>query len=177
MWRTPFPLVFVWKRWIVQNFWCCCTGYSIVSSKGWKGRPCKEFERRKRKRSKIRRKRYSMHVLVIPLKSVDSVWYPVFAPDCKQHMGFFTLPLCSSHFGQMLHVIESHESTLMIDNPVRFGSKPHRKVDWLKSVRNRFDWNQFKYRKNGSGSVWIDSGSKPNYFASVKGLYVFLTHK
>ena len=38
-----------------------------------------------------------MHILVIPLASVDSMLYPVFAPDCKQRMGFFALPLRSSH--------------------------------------------------------------------------------
>ena len=71
-----------------------------------------------------------MYILVIPLGSVDSVLYPVFAPGCRQHMGFFTLSLRSSHSQHRLLVIESRESTPpMIGNPVRSELKPHRKVD------------------------------------------------
>ena len=57
----------------------------------------------------------------------------------------------------------------MIGNPVRSGSKPHREVDWLKPVWNRFDSNRFKCRSNESGSIRIESGSKPDYLASVEG--------
>ena len=37
-----------------------------------------------------------MHVLVIPLGSVDSVLDPIFVPERKQHTCFFSLPLDSS---------------------------------------------------------------------------------
>ena len=52
-----------------------------------------------------------MHVLVIPLGFVDSVLYPVFAPDRKQRTRFFALPLRSSYSRHTLNVIESREST------------------------------------------------------------------
>ena len=51
-----------------------------------------------------------MHVLVIPVGSVDRVLYPVFAPVCKQHTGFFALPLRSNDSQHTLHVIEASES-------------------------------------------------------------------
>ena len=56
--NTPHP--FVWKRWILHNFWRCSTAYSIVSSEGWIGRCCKEFERKKEQNelSRTRRKPY-----------------------------------------------------------------------------------------------------------------------
>ena len=62
-----------------------------------------------------------MHVLVIPLETVDSVLYPVLAPgpDCKQRTAFVALPLRSSYSRHTLHVIESREST---HNNSQFGS-------------------------------------------------------
>ena len=52
-----------------------------------------------------------MHILVILLGSIDSMWYPVLPPDSKQCTGFFVLPFRSSQSWHMLHVIESHEPT------------------------------------------------------------------
>ena len=57
----------------------------------------------------------------------------------------------------------------IIANSVRSRSKPHHEVDWLKSVRNRFDWNRFMCKRNEFGSIQIESGLKPGYFASVEG--------
>ena len=134
----------------------------------WKGRPCKEFERKKEWNEAEHGESAidGMHVLNIPLGSVDSVLYSVFTPDCKQCTGFFALPILSNHSQHTLNVIESREST---PNDWWSGSKPHREVDWLKPVWNWFDWNRFKCRRNESGSIRIESGSKLDYFASVEG--------
>ena len=48
-----------------------------------------------------------VHVLVILLGCFDSMLYPVFAPDWKQHTGFFALPLRSRHSQHPLHVLYS----------------------------------------------------------------------
>ena len=107
------PIVFVWNRWIVRNFWCCSTGYSIVSSKGWKGRRCKAFERKKEQNETEHGESAmdGMHVLVNPLGLIDSVLYSVFASDCKQRTALIALPLRSSYSRHTLHVIESRDST------------------------------------------------------------------
>ena len=65
--------------------------------------------REKAKWSRTGRKRHQrLHILVIPLGSVDTVLYQIFASNCKQRTGFFALPLHSSYSWHKLHVIESH---------------------------------------------------------------------
>ena len=71
------------------------------------------FERKKEQNEAEQRESAidGMHVLIIPLVSVDSVLYPVFAMDCKQRTAFVAFPLCSNYSQHTLHVIESREST------------------------------------------------------------------
>ena len=106
-------VVFVWKRRIAHNFWRFSTCYSIVSSKGWKGRRCKELERHEKQNEAEHGESAidGMHVLLFPLGSVDSVLYPVVAPVCKHRTLFFALPLRSRGSRHTLHVIKSREPT------------------------------------------------------------------
>ena len=69
-------------------------GKSNISPKGWKGTPCKKLERWKEQNEAEHGESTinSLHILVIPLGSIDSVLYPVFTPYCKQCTGFFALP-------------------------------------------------------------------------------------
>ena len=71
------------------------------------------FRRRLKRETKQRCAIDGMHILVILLGYVDSMLYLVFATDCKQRIGLFTLALRSNHsvYTLHVHVIESHEST------------------------------------------------------------------
>ena len=104
----------VWKEWIVHNFWRCSTGLlaTVLFRQRLKGRRCKAFKRKKEQNKSEHGESTidSMHVLVIPLGSVDSVLFPVFASDCKQRTAFVALPLRSSYSQHTLHVIESCQS-------------------------------------------------------------------
>ena len=109
----------------------------------------------------------SMHVLVIPLGSVASVLYFVFASKCKQRTAFVALPVRSSDSRHKSHVIESREST---PNSSQSGSI--RIETTSQSGLTRFDWNRFRCRRDESSSIRIESGSKPDYFPSVEGPFI-----
>ena len=122
---------------LVTGSFCCKV------EKGYLG---KQFERKKEQDKAYHEESAidSMHILVVLLASIDSMLHLVFAADCKQHTGFFALPVRSSHSRHTLHVTESREPTPSDGTLVRFGSKPQYKMDWLKLVWNRINLNWFK---------------------------------
>ena len=162
----------MWKQWIVHNFWCCSTGYSIILLKGWNERLCKVFLRKKERNEAEHGESTidCMHILVIPLRSIDGVWYPVFAPNCKQRIGLLPLPLRSNHSQHTLHVIESGEFTPQW-LPIQFDLEQNHILNWTDSNQFKTDsiGTSFDCRRNESGSIQIESGSKLDYFASVEG--------